>query len=80
MSRMRLGGDKHFAYFNQDYDHAEFLLKKYDNPPKLDGFIQGQRFRIEIETQSDKEVYKISLFQLLLCVEQTQTVQISRHT
>ena len=78
MSRTRLGGDKRFAYFDQDYDRAEFLLKKDNNAPKLDGFIKGQRYRIEIETESSTQVYKISFnllfYGLFFITEQTLTL------
>ena len=52
-----IGGEKRFACLNSnvDSDSKIFRLKPGGSAPKLDGFIQGKRYRIETETEDDDD-------------------------
>jgi hypothetical protein len=47
MMRYEFGGDKHFVCFSYKDENEQFRLKLGRSAPKLDGFIQRERYRIE---------------------------------
>ena len=47
MKRNEYGGDTKFVCFDFKEKTEEFRLKSGVSSPKLDGFIQGMRYRIE---------------------------------
>jgi hypothetical protein len=55
MMRYEFGGDKHFFCFAYNDENEKFCLKLGGSAPKLDGFIHGQRYRIE----TDDDVYQV---------------------
>jgi hypothetical protein len=55
MKKKDYGGDTHFVCQATKNDNEEFRLKPDKRAPKLDGFIQGQRYRIESEVNEDDE-------------------------
>jgi hypothetical protein len=56
MIRRELGGDAQFVCIDVKDENEKFQLKLDGNSPILDGFIQGQRYRIETETDDDSQV------------------------
>lgn len=54
MMRYEFGGDKHFVCFAYKDENEQFRLKLGRIPPKLDGFIQRERYRIETD-----DVYQV---------------------
>ncbi|CAB4031959.1 Hypothetical predicted protein [Paramuricea clavata] len=55
MMRDGLGSDIQFPCIDLKYENETFLLKLDGNAPKLDGFIQGQRYRIKTEIDDDPQ-------------------------
>ena len=64
MLRNEFGGDKQFVCFACTDENEKFWLKRCASSPILNGFIQGERYRIETECDNDgdeddyKEVFK----------------------
>jgi hypothetical protein len=56
MIRRELGGDIQFVCIDIKDKNEKFQLKLEGNSPKLDGFIQGQRYRIKTERDDDSQV------------------------
>ena len=56
MIRKEHGGDTQFVCIDLKDENEKFQLKLDGNSPKLDGFIQGQRYRIETELDDDCQV------------------------
>jgi hypothetical protein len=56
MIRRELGGDAQFVCIDVKDENEKFQLQLDGNSPILDGFIQGQRYRIETETDDDSQV------------------------
>ena len=55
--RDELGGDTHFTCFAYKSKKKRFHLKRDKDTPKLDGFLTGERYRIESnddETDDDE--------------------------
>ncbi len=67
MMRNELGGDTRFVCFAYEDENERFCFKPGGSAPKLDGFIQGERFRIE--TESDDE-----------CDDEVLTVNVLHHS
>ena len=53
--RKELGGDTRFVCFVCGNENETFCFEHEKSPPKLNGFIQGQRYRIQTEAKKCNE-------------------------
>ena len=64
--RSEFGGDMHFVCFDPEDANKNFRLESDRSAPKLDDFIQGQRYRIVPESEDECQVNLNTLFGQLL--------------